>query len=80
MVQNNLKIKQQVSKKQNIMSTNSTFYPSIGTLVSADSIPEALSFVSPRIQNVLNSVFYRSRQVVEGEDGAQSSCKLDFDR
>ena len=60
------------------MATTSTFYPSIGALVSVDSIPDVLSFIKPKIQDVLDSVFYRSRQAVEGVNGAQAAYELDL--
>ncbi|MDL2289972.1 hypothetical protein LJB95_01025 [Paludibacteraceae bacterium OttesenSCG-928-F17] len=61
------------------MSTNSSFYPNLGSLVKVNDFPESLSFMKlDKLQNLLNKIYYRHFQFAKSPDGSQASFDLNL--
>lgn len=60
------------------MSTTPTFYPNIGSIVSASDFPEVLSFLKPKLEQLLSRVYYRHLQYAKSNDGSRGSYSLDI--
>ena len=60
------------------MSETLTFYPNLGTIITVDNFPEVLSFLKPKLQEALNSIYFRNFQFIKNPNGSQASYDLEL--
>ncbi len=53
------------------MSTTSSFYPNLGTIITLNNFPEELQFIKDGLQSALNKIYFKDLQFVKSKDGSQ---------